>query len=189
MIDRLVQRAQKALQAFMDMNQEQVDSIVHAMALAGLDQHVRLAKLAYEETGRGVVEDKIIKNIFATEYIWHSIKGQKTVGIVEENELEDYVEVAEPVGVVAGVTPVTNPTSTTLFKSLICMKTRNPIIFGFHPSAQKSSVEAARVMRDAAVLHTVDYSAIHCGYQCVDEPSRRILGPGDRRQWNGPGGL
>ena len=96
MIDRLVQRAQKALQAFMDMNQEQVDSIVHAMALAGLDQHVRLAKLAYEETGRGVVEDKIIKNIFATEYIWHSIKGQKTVGIVEENELEDYVEVAEP---------------------------------------------------------------------------------------------
>lgn len=151
MIDRLVQRAQRALQAFMDMNQEQVDSIVHAMALAGLDQHVRLAKLAYEETGRGVVEDKIIKNIFATEYIWHSIKGQKTVGIVEENELEDYVEVAEPVGVVAGVTPVTNPTSTTLFKSLICMKTRNPIIFGFHPSAQKSSVEAARVMRDAAV--------------------------------------
>lgn len=151
MIDELVQQAQKALLAFMDMDQEQVDNIVHAMALAGLDQHVRLAKLAYEETGRGVVEDKIIKNIFATEYIWHSIKGQKTVGIIEENELEDYVEVAEPVGVVAGVTPVTNPTSTTLFKSLICMKTRNPIIFGFHPSAQKSSVEAARVMRDAAV--------------------------------------
>ena len=119
MIDELVQQAQKALLAFMDMDQEQVDNIVHAMALAGLDQHVRLAKLAYEETGRGVVEDKIIKNIFATEYIWHSIKGQKTVGIIEENELEDYVEVAEPVGVVAGVTPVTNPTSTTLFKSLI----------------------------------------------------------------------
>ena len=98
MIDELVQQAQKALLAFMDMDQEQVDNIVHAMALAGLDQHVRLAKLAYEETGRGVVEDKIIKNIFATEYIWHSIKGQKTVGIIEENELEDYVEVAEPVG-------------------------------------------------------------------------------------------
>ena len=137
MIDELVENAQKALAEYMTMTQEQVDNIVHAMSLAGLDEHCRLARLAVEETGRGVYEDKVIKNMFATEYIWHSIKYEKTVGVVDENDMEGYVEVAEPVGVVAGVTPVTNPTSTTLFKSLICAKTRNPIIFGFHPSAQK----------------------------------------------------
>lgn len=151
MIDDLVAKAQVALNEYMKLNQEQVDNIVHAMALAGLENHMQLAKLAYEETGRGVMEDKIIKNMFATEYIWHSIKYEKTVGIVDENDLEGYVEVAEPVGVVAGVTPVTNPTSTTIFKSEICAKTRNPIIFGFHPSAQKCSVEAAKVVRDAAI--------------------------------------
>lgn len=153
MIDRLVANAEIALQTYMSMTQEQIDAMVHAMTLAGLDQHFPLAKMAYEETGRGVVEDKDIKNIFATEYIWHSIKYQKTVGVVDENENEGYVEVAEPVGIVAGVTPVTNPTSTTMFKSLICAKSRNPIIFGFHPSAQKCSMEAAKILRDAAVKH------------------------------------
>ena len=122
MIDELVAKAQVALEEYMKLDQEQVDTIVHAMALAGLDEHMHLAKLAYQETGRGVFEDKIIKNMFATEYIWHSIKYEKTVGIVDENDMEGYVEVAEPVGVVAGVTPVTNPTSTTMFKSLICAK-------------------------------------------------------------------
>ncbi len=150
-IDTLVANAGKALETYMDMDQEAVDRIVHAMALAGLDAHMRLAKMAVEETGRGVFEDKIIKNMFATEYIWHSIKNEKTVGIVAENDLEGYIEVAEPVGVICGVTPVTNPTSTTMFKSLICAKSRNPIIFGFHPSAQKCSRESARVLRDAAV--------------------------------------
>lgn len=150
-IGTLVSNAQAALEGYMQLGQEQVDKIVHAMALAGLDAHMRLAKLAVEETGRGIYEDKIIKNMFATEYIWHSLKYQKTVGIVDENEMEGYVDVAEPVGVVAGVTPVTNPTSTTLFKSLICAKTRNPIIFAFHPSSQKCSAEAARVVRDAAI--------------------------------------
>jgi len=151
MIDKLVSNGLEALDEYMELDQAQVDEIVHAMALAGLDAHMRLAKLAVEETGRGVYEDKITKNMFATEYIWHSIKYEKSVGIVDENEMEGYVDVAEPVGVVAGVTPVTNPTSTTLFKSLICAKTRNPIIFAFHPSSQKCSAEAARVVRDAAV--------------------------------------
>jgi len=151
MIDTLVGNAQKALEEYMNLTQEQVDKIVHEMTLAGLENHMYLAKLAVEETKRGVFEDKVIKNIFATEYIWHSIKYQKTVGIIEENDLEGYVEVAEPVGVVAGITPVTNPTSTTMFKSLICAKTRNPIIFAFHPSAQKCSVEAARILREAAI--------------------------------------
>ncbi len=150
-IDGLVENAQKALNEYLKLDQEQVDKIVHAMSLAGLDAHMSLAKLAVEETGRGVYEDKIIKNMFATEYIWHDIKYQKTVGVIDENDMEGYVDVAEPVGVVAGVTPVTNPTSTAMFKSLICAKTRNPIIFAFHPSAQKCSVAAAKVMRDAAV--------------------------------------
>ena len=88
------------------------------MALAGLDQHMVLAKLAVEETGRGVYEDKITKNIFATEYIYHSIKNDKTVGVIEDNPYESYQNGAEPVGIIAGVTPVTNPTSTTMFKSL-----------------------------------------------------------------------
>lgn len=151
MITELVDKAEAALEEFMKLDQEAVNKIVHSMALAGLDQHMYLAKLAVEETGRGVYEDKIIKNIFATEYIWHNIKNERTVGVVEENEIEGFVEVAEPVGIIAGVTPVTNPTSTTLFKSLIATKTRNPIIFGFHPSAQHSSSEAARIVRDAAV--------------------------------------
>lgn len=151
MVDTLVQNAKKALKAYMELDQEQVDKIAHAMALAGLDNHTRLAKMAVEETGRGVYEDKIIKNLFATEYIWHDIKDQKTVGVIDDNELEGIIQVAEPVGIVAGVTPVTNPTSTTMFKAMIATKARNPIIFGFHPSAQKCSAEAARIVRDAAI--------------------------------------
>ena len=163
----MVNKAEKALKSFIEMDQEQVDNIVHAMALAGLEHHRELARLAIEETGRGVYEDKIIKNIFATEYIWNSIKSEKTVGIVEDNELEGYVEVAEPVGIVAGVTPVTNPTSTTMFKALICIKARNPIIFGFHPSAQKSSSAAARILLDAAVAAGAPKDCI----QWIEHPS------------------
>lgn len=151
MIDQLVANAQKALEKFRNYDQETIDKIVKEMALAGLDQHMPLAKMAVEETKRGVYEDKIIKNIFATEYIYHNIKYDKTVGIIRENPHEGIVEIAEPVGVIAGVTPVTNPTSTTMFKALISIKTRNPIIFAFHPSAQKCSSEAARVLRDAAI--------------------------------------
>ena len=151
MIDQLVKNATKALEAYMQMSQEQVDKMVHAMTLAGLNDHLRLAKMAVEETGRGVFEDKVIKNMFATEYIWHSIKDQKTVGVVDENDAEGYVEVAEPVGIIAGVTPVTNPTSTTMFKALISAKTRNPIIYAFHPSALMCSAESARGLREAAI--------------------------------------
>ena len=167
MIDQLVANAQKALEEYMKLDQEQVDKIVHAMALAGLDNHMPLAKLAYEETGRGVMEDKIIKNMFASEYIWHDIKYAKTVGIVDENDMEGYVEVAEPVGVVAGVTPVTNPTSTTIFKSMVCAKSRDPIIFGFHPSAQKCSAEAAKIVRDAAIAAGAPENCI----QWIETPS------------------
>ena len=151
MIDGYVAKAQKALNEFMALNQEQIDAIVKAMTLAGLDKHMELAKMAVEETGRGVYEDKITKNMFATEYVYHSIKNEKTVGVIAENDLEDYEIIAEPVGVVCGVTPVTNPTSTTMFKALISVKSRNPIIFGFHPGAQKCSAAAAKIVLDAAV--------------------------------------
>ncbi|MBG9517006.1 acetaldehyde dehydrogenase [Bacillus thuringiensis] len=167
MIDTLVNNGQQALQALESFTQEQIDNIVHEMALAGVDQHMPLAKLAVEETGRGVYEDKCIKNIFATEYIWHSIKQDKTVGIIHEDPHEEIIEIAEPVGVVAGVTPVTNPTSTTMFKALIAIKTRNPIIFAFHPSAQNCSVAAAKTVYDAAMKAGAPK---HC-IQWIERPS------------------
>ena len=151
MINELVEKAKIASQEYMKLDQETVDKITKAMSMAGLEHHMELAKLAVEETKRGIYEDKITKNMFATEYIYHSIKYEKTVGIISENEEEGYVEIAEPVGIIAGVTPVTNPTSTTMFKSIIAAKTRNVIIFGFHPSAQKSSSTAAKILRDAAI--------------------------------------
>ncbi|QNB46395.1 bifunctional acetaldehyde-CoA/alcohol dehydrogenase [Thermanaerosceptrum fracticalcis] len=167
MIEKLVEQAKNALKEMIKLDQEQVDHIVKEMTLAGVANHMRLAKLAVEETQMGVYEDKTIKNLFATEYIYHSIKYQKSVGIIDENEEEDYYEIAEPVGVIAGITPVTNPTSTTLFKSIISIKTRNPIIFAFHPRSQHCSAEAARIMRDAAIRAGAPQYCI----QWVEEPS------------------
>ncbi|HDR3885029.1 TPA: bifunctional acetaldehyde-CoA/alcohol dehydrogenase [Bacillus cereus] len=166
-VNTLVENGKEALKAMESYTQEQVDHIVHEMALSGLDQHMPLAKMAVEETGRGVYEDKCTKNIFATEYIWHSIKKDKTVGIIHEDPHEEVIEIAEPVGVVAGVTPVTNPTSTTMFKAIIAMKTRNPIIFAFHPSAQRCSVAAAKILRDAAIKAGAPKNCI----QWIEKPS------------------
>ncbi|WP_019241798.1 MULTISPECIES: bifunctional acetaldehyde-CoA/alcohol dehydrogenase [Bacillus] len=167
MIDELAAKGQKALKQFMDYDQEQINNIVKEMALAGLDQHMQLAKMAVEETGRGVYEDKIIKNMFATEYVYHNVKYDKTVGIINESKQDEVYEIAEPVGVIAGVTPVTNPTSTTMFKAIIAIKTRNPIIFAFHPSAQKSSSAAAKILLDAAVKAGAPEDCI----QWIDAPS------------------
>lgn len=151
MINELVEKAKIAEKEYLKLDQKTVDNVVKAMSMAGLEHHMELAKMAVEETNRGIYEDKITKNMFATEYVYHSIKYEKTVGIINENEEEGYVEIAEPIGIIAGVTPVTNPTSTTMFKSIISAKTRNVIIFGFHPSAQKCSKRAAEILRDAAV--------------------------------------
>lgn len=166
-INEIVLKGKKALESFMKLDQAAIDRIVQAMALAGLDKHMPLAKMAVEETGRGVYEDKIIKNIFATEYVYNGIKYDKTVGVIEDNEFENCQKIAEPVGVIMGITPVTNPTSTTMFKALIAIKTRNPIVFGFHPSAQNSSREAARILRDAAIKEGAPADCI----QWIDEPS------------------
>lgn len=166
-INKMIDKGTKALEAFMSMDQEQIDKIVQAMALAGLDQHMMLAKMAVDETGRGVYEDKITKNIFATEYIYHSIKYDKTVGVIEENSYDNFQKIAEPVGIVMGITPVTNPTSTVMFKTLISIKTRNPIIFGFHPSAQNCSTEAARILYEAALKAGAPKDCV----QWIEKPS------------------
>ncbi len=166
-IDTLVAGAAKALAAYASFTQEDVDHIVKKASVAALNKHGELAKLAVEETRRGVFEDKAVKNIFACEHVTHSMAELKTVGIVGRDDLHGIVEIAEPVGVICGVTPVTNPTSTAIFKSLIALKTRNPIIFAFHPSAQASSVEAAKVVRDAAVAAGAPE---HC-IQWVEQPS------------------
>ena len=146
-----VEKALKALDEFYSFDQEKIDFIVAKCSVAALDKHGALAKLAIEETQRGVFEDKATKNLFACEYVVNHMRHLKTVGIVEEDVVKGLTYVAEPVGVVAGITPVTNPTSTAIFKSLICLKTRNPIIFAFHPKAQKCSVEAAKVVYEAAI--------------------------------------
>lgn len=151
MIDNLAENGLKALEKMELMDQEKIDEIVRHMALSALDQHMELAKMAVEETGRGVYEDKCLKNIYASENIWHSIKKNKTVGIIEDNDVDQIVRIAAPLGVLAGIIPTTNPTSTTIFKALISMKTRNPIIFSFHPSAEKCSVATAELLYKAAL--------------------------------------
>lgn len=166
-INGLVSKAQKALEIMDSFDQEKVDHITHQMVMAGQDKHMDLAIMAYEETGRGVAEDKAIKNMYATEEIWHSIRDHKTVGVIKDDKERQLITVAEPLGVLAGITPVTNPTSTTLFKSIISMKTRNPIIFSFHPQALKSSIAAAKVVRDAAIAAGAPEGCI----QWIEEPS------------------
>ena len=166
-VDELVAKAQVALKEYEKFDQETIDRIVGKASLAALNKHLQLAKLAVEETHRGLVEDKATKNIFACEHVTHYMAGQRTVGIINENDVDGIVEIAEPVGVVAGVTPVTNPTSTAIFKSLLALKTRCPIVFGFHPFAQKCSVAAAKIVRDAAIKAGAPENCI----QWIEHPS------------------
>jgi len=166
-INELVAKAQKALEAYANYDQEKIDYIVAKASVAALDQHGVLAKMAVEETKRGVFEDKATKNLFACEYVVNHMRHLKTVGVVEDDDVTGIVKIAEPVGVVAGLTPVTNPTSTAIFKSLICLKTRNPIIFSFHPSAIKCSIAAAKVVYDAAVAAGAPKDCI----QWIETPS------------------
>ena len=166
-VNALVEKGLKALANFATFDQEKIDFIVAKMSVAGLDHHGDLARKAIAETKRGVFEDKATKNLFACEYVVNNMRHTKTVGIIKEDPVEGITEIAEPVGVVCGITPVTNPTATVLFKSLICIKTRNPIIFAFHPKAQESSKAAAIVMRDAAVAAGAPENCI----QWIDNPS------------------
>jgi acetaldehyde dehydrogenase/alcohol dehydrogenase len=171
-VDALVKKGLKALDEFEKLDQKQVDHIVAKASVAALNKHLVLAKMAVEETHRGLVEDKATKNIFACEHVTNYLAGQKTVGIIREDDVLGIDEIAEPVGVVAGVTPVTNPTSTAIFKSLIALKTRCPIIFGFHPGAQNCSVAAAKIVRDAAIAAGAPENCI----QWIEHPSIEATG-------------
>ncbi|MBD5429560.1 bifunctional acetaldehyde-CoA/alcohol dehydrogenase [Lactobacillus sp.] len=167
MINSYVKKAHQALNEMANFSQEQVDKICEAVASAAEQNSYGLAEMAVEETGRGIVEDKAIKNMFASENIWNSLRNQKTVGVIKEDRQNDLIKIAEPKGVIAGVTPVTNPTSTVIFKSLLALKTRNAIIFGFHPQAQKSCVKTAEIIRAAAVAAGAPMNAI----QWIEQPS------------------
>ena len=166
-VDEKVALALKALDDYATFDQEKIDYIVAKCTVAALDQHGTLAKAAVDETGRGVFEDKATKNLFACEYMVNYLRDLKTVGIISEDPITGITEVAEPVGVVAGLTPVTNPTSTAIFKSLLALKTRNPIIFAFHPNAQKCSSEAARIVYEAALKAGAPENCI----QWIEHPS------------------
>lgn len=165
--DGLVEKALKAEQEYSTFSQEQVDKIVAAAALAGSEAALILAHEAVDETGRGVVEDKDTKNRFATENVYNAIKNDKTVGVIEEDKIKGEVKIAAPLGVLAGIVPTTNPTSTAMFKSLLALKTRNAIVFAFHPQAQKSSAHAAKIVYDAAVKAGAPKNII----QWIEEPS------------------
>ncbi|MFC7382256.1 bifunctional acetaldehyde-CoA/alcohol dehydrogenase [Sphaerisporangium rhizosphaerae] len=167
MVDALVGNGLKALEEYAAFDQEQVDHIVKKASVAALDEHAGLAELAVRETGRGLFEDKAVKNVYACEHVTNGMAALKTVGVIARDDISGLVEIAEPVGVVCGITPVTNPTSTTIFKALIALKTRNPIVFAFHPAAQECSAAAARVVRDAAVAAGAPE---HC-VQWIEDPS------------------
>ena len=166
-VNALVEKGLVALKEFRQLNQEQVNYIVAKASVAALDQHGVLAMHAYEETGRGVFEDKATKNLFACEYVVNNMRHLKTVGVISEDDVTGITEIADPVGVICGITPTTNPTSTAIFKSLIALKTRNPIVFAFHPSAQQSSAHAAKIVYDAAVAAGAPENCI----QWIEKPS------------------
>lgn len=167
MVDNLVKKSHVALDQMANFTQEQVDKICEAVATAGEQNAYPLAKMAVEETKRGVVEDKTTKNMYASENIWNSLRHEKTVGVIEEDKELGLTKIAEPKGVIAGVTPVTNSTSTVIFKAMLALKTRNTIIFGFHPQAQKCCVETGKIIQAAAVAAGAPKDAI----QWIEEPS------------------
>ena len=166
-LDLLVERVAKAQAEFANFSQEKVDTIFRAAALAAADARISLAKMAVTETGMGVLEDKVIKNHFASEYIYNKYKDEKTCGILSEDLTFGTITIAEPVGIICGIVPTTNPTSTAIFKALISLKTRNGIIFSPHPRAKNSTTTAARIVLDAAVAAGAPKDII--GW--IDQPS------------------
>ena len=150
-LNKLIERVKEAQKVYSKFSQEQVNKIFKAAATAADKMRIPLARMAVEDTGMGVLEDKIIKNHFASEYIYNKHKNAKTCGIIKEDRINGTKIVAEPLGILAGIIPTTNPTSTAIFKSLLALKTRNAIIFSPHPRATKSTIEAAKVVLNAAI--------------------------------------
>src|SRR5450755_4759995 len=161
-LERLVSQARTAAAVFTQCTQEDVDRIVKAMVLAGLEQAQYLARLAMEETRLGVMEDKTIKNMVATEFVYNYVKDKRTVGVIREYPERNLVEVAEPIGVIFSLTPITNPTSTVLFKCIMAIKTRNSVIFSPHPNAWRCCSEAVKIMYETAVKHGAPEGVFSC---------------------------
>ena len=169
-LEKTLQKVREAEKQYATFSQEQVDKIFKAAAIAANKKRIPLAKLAVEETGMGVIEDKVIKNHFASEYIYNKYKNSKTCGVIEEDNAYGIKKIAEPIGVIAAVIPTTNPTSTAIFKTLLALKTRNGIIISPHPRAKKSTIEAAKVVLEAAVEAGAPENII----SWVDEPSLEL---------------
>src|SRR5579864_1554487 len=150
-LEGLVGQAKTAASVFTQYTQEDVDRIVKAMVLAGLEQAQHLARLAIEETRLGLLEDKVIKNMVATEFVYNYVRDKPSVGVIREFPDRGIVEVAEPIGLIFSLTPITNPTSTVLFKCIMAIKTRNSVIFGPHPKAWRCCQEAMRIMYETAM--------------------------------------
>jgi acetaldehyde dehydrogenase / alcohol dehydrogenase len=161
-LERLVSQARTAAAVFTQFTQEDVDRIVKAMVLAGLAQAQPLARLAVEETKLGVMEDKVLKNMVATEFVYDYIKDKRTVGVIREIPERNLVEIADPIGVIFSLTPITNPTSTVLFKCIMAIKTRNAVIFSPHPNAWRCSSEAVKIMYETAVEHGAPEGVFSC---------------------------
>jgi acetaldehyde dehydrogenase/alcohol dehydrogenase len=161
-LEGLVSQARTAAAVFTQCTQEDVDRIVKAMVLAGLGQAQHLARLAFEETKLGVMEDKVLKNMVATEFVYNYVKDKRTVGVIREFPESGLVEMAEPIGVIFSLTPITNPTSTVLFKCIMAIKTRNAVIFSPHPSAWHCCSEAVRIMYETAVKHGAPEGVFSC---------------------------
>jgi len=189
-LDLLIERVKKAQKIYANFPQEKVDAIFRAAALAANNARISLAKMAVEETGMGIVEDKVIKNHFASEYIYNKYKNFQTCGIIKEDKVNGIKTVAEPLGLIAGVIPTTNPTSTAIFKSLICLKTRNGLIFSPHPRAKNATIAAAKVVLEAAIkagapediIGWIDIPSVDLSSQLMKHPSINFIlatgGPG-----------
>ncbi len=171
-LKQAIERVKKAQEEYADYSQEEVDRIFFAVAKETAGKRLELAKMAVDETKMGVFEDKVIKNHYASEYVYNSYKDTKTCGVVEENEEYGIIKIAEPMGVIAGIVPTTNPTSTIIFKALLALKSRNGIIFCPHPRAKKCSVETAKLILDIATKAGAPKDII--GW--VDEPSVELSG-------------
>lgn len=166
-LEKAFERVRKAEEEFSKYSQEQVDKIFKAVALKANSERISLAKLAVQETGMGVVEDKVIKNHYSTEYIYNKYKDEKTCGVIYEDEAGGYKKIAEPVGVISAIIPTTNPTSTTIFKILLALKTRNGIIVSPHPGAKESTITTAKILLSEAVKAGAPEGII----DWIDEPS------------------
>jgi acetaldehyde dehydrogenase/alcohol dehydrogenase len=166
-LDGLVRRARTAAAVFTQFSQEEVDRIVKFMVLAGLERAQDLARRAVEETRLGVMEDKVIKNMVATEFAYHYVKDKRTVGVIREFPDRNLSEIAEPIGVLFSLTPITNPTSTVLFKCIVAIKTRNAVIFSPHPKAWQCCAEAVRIMYETALKHGAPEGV----FTCIESPT------------------